>query len=388
MYVCNIRVAINLENNLLEALPGNLFKDNKYALEVFLGSNNLKKILSKLVSHFTDLETLELQQNDCIDKNYEDATEHFKEIEGDLSTACNIDPALNKQTIVTDNSVSRNLEVKCQWENLADKECTIFLLTDTIKINDNVNIQLGRANHMPKITESVAPEAIETVKFYTDEAPTIPASVFTTFPNVKELRMVKEKLRVIKPKTFINAHNLKVLNLHYHQIKRLEAKTFEGLAKVETLILSHGSLSQIDVGAFNGLDNLENLYLFSNKLKSFSSEIFQNLLKLKLIYLNHNLIDQLDEDSFSHLEKLESLTLCDNDLEALPGALFGNNKLLKHVDFSRNKLVNIPAKLFAHLYVETLDLASNVCIDKKYKRKESGSGIDEVIENDLSVCNH
>ncbi len=88
---------INLENNLLEALPENLFKDNKYALEVFLGSNNLKKIPSKLFSHFTDLATLNLEQNDCIDKNYQNAMEHFKEIEGDLSTACNVDPALNKQ---------------------------------------------------------------------------------------------------------------------------------------------------------------------------------------------------------------------------------------------------------------------------------------------------
>jgi Leucine-rich repeat (LRR) protein len=80
---------IILENNLLEALPGNLFKDNKYALEVFLASNNLKKIPAKLVSHFTDLKTLNLQQNDCIDKNYENAMERFNEIEGDLSTSCN-----------------------------------------------------------------------------------------------------------------------------------------------------------------------------------------------------------------------------------------------------------------------------------------------------------
>jgi Leucine-rich repeat (LRR) protein len=116
---------INLENNLLEALPGNLFKDNKYALEVLLGSNNLKKIPTKLVSHFTDLKTLDLQQNECIDKNYQNATERFKEIEDDFSTSCNVDPALNKQTIVAENPVSRNLEVKCEWEK--DKKCFVFL---------------------------------------------------------------------------------------------------------------------------------------------------------------------------------------------------------------------------------------------------------------------
>jgi hypothetical protein len=61
---------------------------------------------------------------------------------------------------------------------------------------------------------------------------------------------------------------------------------------------------------------------------------------------------------------------------------------MKRVDLSRNKLVNIPAKLFAHLDVETLELASNVCIDKSYYRKKNGAGIGGVIENDLAACNH
>jgi Leucine-rich repeat (LRR) protein len=380
---------INLENNLLEAVPKNLFKDNKYALEVFLGSNNLMKIPSKLFSHFTDLKTLDLQLNECIDKNYQNATEHFNEIEGDLSTSCNADPALNKQTIVAENSVSRNLEVKCTWEISTDTECSVFLRSEVVKVNDNVNIKLGRADYMTRdITENVAPEAIEKVTFLTDEVQAIPASIFTTFPNVKELRLVKENVRIIKPKTFINAQNLLELNLHYHRIKRLEANTFEGLAKVKTLILSRGSLSQIDVGAFNGLDNLKNLHLYNNKFKSISPEIFQNLPNLKLIYLAHNLIGQLDENTFSHLGNLKSLVLCDNDLETLPQALFGNNKNLSYINLSRNKLVHIPAKLFSHLEVEILKLSSNVCIDKSYRRKEKGSGIAAVIENDLAACNN
>ncbi len=139
---------INLESNLLEALPGNLFKDNKYALEVFLVSNNLKKIPSKLVGHFTDLKTLDLQQNECIDKNYQNVTERLNEIEDDLSTSCNVDPALNKQTVtvVTENQGSRNLEVKCEWIKSADKECSIFLWSNMIKIKDKVDVQLIRAD--------------------------------------------------------------------------------------------------------------------------------------------------------------------------------------------------------------------------------------------------
>jgi Leucine-rich repeat (LRR) protein len=379
---------INLENNLLEALPENLFKDNKYALEIFLGSNNLKKIPSKLFSHFTDLKTLELQQNDCIDKNYQNAKEHIKEIEGDLSTSCNLDPALNKQTIVADNSVSRSLEIKCTWEKIADKKCSVFLRSEVIKINDKVDIKLGRADYSPEKTETVAPDTIEKVIFYGDEVQTIPVSVFTTFPNLVGLRISEEKVRLIKPKTFINAQHLKILDLEYHRIKRLEANSFEGLAKVEHLILSYGSISQIDVGAFNGLDNLEVLYLYNNKLKSVSSGIYQNLPKLKRISLSHNLISQLDENTFSNCENLLVVTVFDNDLETLPGALFKNNKGLKYVNFSRNKLVYIPAKLFANLNVEDLRLASNVCIDKTYNSEKSGAEIADVIESDLAACNH
>jgi Leucine-rich repeat (LRR) protein len=379
---------INLENNLLEALPENLFKDNKYALEVFLGSNNLKKIPSKLFSHFTDLTTLNLQQNDCIDKNYQNATENFGEIEGDLSTACNVDPALNKQTIVTEKKVSKNVEIKCKWVKSIAKRCYFYLLSEVIKVNDNINIQLIKAEYSLDKTETVAPESIEKVEFFGDEVQTIPAAVFTTFPNIKGLRMIKQKVRIIKPKTFINAQNLELLNLNYHRIKRLEANTFEGLAKVEILILNHGSLSQIDVGAFNGLDNLEVLYLNHNQLKYFSAGIFQNLPNVKQIILSHNLISQLDENTFSHIEKLTLLMLPDNDLEILPGALLRNNKQLQYVNFSRNKLVSIPAKLFANLNVEVLELASNVCIDKFYSREKNGAEISNIIESDLAACNH
>jgi Leucine-rich repeat (LRR) protein len=379
---------INLENNLLEALPGNLFKDNKYSLEVFLGSNNLKKIPSKLFSHFTDLKTLNLQQNDCIDKNYQNATEHFNEIEGDLSTACNVDPALNKQTVVAENSVSRNLEIKCTWVKSADKECSIFLRSEVIKVNDNVNIQLTRAEYSPEETVTVAPESIEKVKFLTDETQAIPTAVFTTFPNLKDLQLIKENVRIIKSKTFINAQNLLELNLNYHRIKRLEANSFEGLGQLKTLILSRGSLSQIDIGAFNGLENLKNLYLYSNKIKSVSAGIFQNLPEIRLILLSHNLISQLDENTFSHFEKLRDIVIRQNDLETLPGALFENNKDLEFINFSRNKLVNIPAKLFVHPKIEFVLLSSNVCIDKNYRRTENYSNIAEAIGNDLAGCSH
>ncbi len=372
----------------MEALPGNLFKDNKYALELFLGSNNLKKIPTKLVSHFTDLNTLNLQQNDCIDKNYQNVTEHFKEIEGDLSTSCNLDPALNKQTIVAENHVGRNLEIKCNWVKSADKECSVFLRSEVIKINDKVDIELIRADYSPEESVTVAPESIEKVKFLTDEVQAIPASVFTTFPNVKELQLIKENVRIIKPKTFINAQNLLELNLNYHRIKRLEANTFEGLGQLKTLILSHGSLSQIDVGAFNGLDKLKNLHLYSNKIKSVSNGIFQNLPEIKLIFLSHNLISQLDEKTFSHLEKLRDIVIRQNDLETLPAALFENNKDLEFINLSRNKLVSIPAKLFVHPKIEFVFLSSNVCIDKTYRRTENYSNIAEVIENDLAACSH
>jgi insulin-like growth factor-binding protein complex acid labile subunit len=379
---------INLENNLLEALPENLFKDNKYALEVFLGSNNLKKIPTNMFSHFTDLNVLNLQQNDCIDKNYQNATERFKEIEGDFSTACNVDPVLNKQTIVAENPVSRNLEIKCKWVKSADKECSVFLRTEVIKINDKVDIELIRADYSPEKTVTVAPKSIEKVKFLTDEVQAIPASIFTTFPNVKELQLIKENVRVIKPKTFINAQNLLELNLNYHRIKRLEANTFEGLGQLKTLILSHGSLSQIDVGAFNGLDKLKNLHLYSNKLTSISAGIFQNLPEIRLIFLSHNLISQLDENTFSHLEKLRDIVIRQNDLETLPGALFENNKDLEFINLSRNKLVNIPAKLFVHPKIEFVFLSSNVCIDKTYRRTENYSNIAEAIGNDLAACSH
>jgi Leucine-rich repeat (LRR) protein len=374
-----------LENNFLEALPENLFKNNKYATLIHLYSNNLKKIPTKLFSHISELESLDLQQNECIDLNYENAMNLFDKIEGDLSASCNFDPTVNKKPISAENPESKSVEIKCELEKAVNKTCSVYFVT--IKLNDKVNIKLTKAEYSPEGAENFNPEIIEEVMFYGTDVQTIPASIFTTFENVKQLSMVGEKIRKIKPKTFVNAQNLLELNLKYHRIKRLETNTFEGLGRLITLILSHGSLSQIDVGTFNGLDSLKSLYLSGNKIKFISPQVIQSVPNLSGAFLNHNLIDRLEENTFSHLNKIEKLVISDNDLPTLPATLFGNNKLLSFINLSRNKLVNIPAGTFSHLDLKDLKLSSNVCIDKVYSKKESGSKIPDAIKNDLKACN-
>jgi Leucine-rich repeat (LRR) protein len=95
---------------------------------------------------------------------------------------------------------------------------------------------------------------------------TIPASLFTAFPNLVRLFADRQNIRVIKPKTFENA-KLEYLGIDYHRIQKLEANTFEGLKNLRTLLMKGGSLVEIDVAAFNGLDSLQTLNLAENRIK-------------------------------------------------------------------------------------------------------------------------
>jgi hypothetical protein len=72
-----------------------------------------------------------------------------------------------------------------------------------------------------------------TIGSYADDQ-TIPASLFEAFPNLVSLFAGDQNIRVIKPKTFVNA-KLEVLRMNYHWIQKLEAKTFEGLKNLRTL---------------------------------------------------------------------------------------------------------------------------------------------------------
>ncbi len=176
---------------------------------------------------------------------------------------------------------------------------------------------------------------------------TIPASLFAAFPNILRMFAIAQNIRVIKPKTFVNA-KLEVLRMNHHWIQNLEANTFEGLKNLRTLWMKRGALVEIDVAAFNGLDSLQNLNLAENRIKVILPGTFQNLAELKDLNLGHNFISSLDEGTFPGLVNLEKVNLENNLLEALPGNLFKDNKYALEVFLGSNNLKKIPTKMVSH----------------------------------------
>jgi hypothetical protein len=86
------------------------------------------------------------------------------------------------------------------------------------------------------------------------EDQTIPASLFTAFPNLLRLSASEQNIRGFKPKTFVNA-KLEFFDLEDHWIQKLEANTFKGLKNLEQLWMKGGPLVEIDIAAFNDLES-------------------------------------------------------------------------------------------------------------------------------------
>lgn len=98
---------------------------------------------------------------------------------------------------------------------------------------------------------------------------------------------------------------------------------------------------------FKNMKNLQFLTLSHNQISTIESEAFKDLITVKELKLGHNLIESLDEKLFSSMINLEELRLNDNKIKLLSALTF-----------------KIP-----HGKLTTLELLSNVCIDKWYGQR-------------------
>lgn len=98
---------------------------------------------------------------------------------------------------------------------------------------------------------------------------------------------------------------------------------------------------------FNHMKNLQILTLSHNQISTIESEAFRDLVKVQDLKLGYNLIESLDDKLFTSMVNLEALSLNNNKIKILSPSTF-----------------KIP-----HGKLMTLELLSNVCIDKWYGQK-------------------
>ncbi|XP_028281254.1 toll-like receptor 21 [Parambassis ranga] len=189
----------------------------------------------------------------------------------------------------------------------------------------------------------------------------IPNNSFVHLPNLQNLRLDHNHLRIMEPLAFHNLHYLKSLNLSFNYISELNSSLFDGLHNLTFLSLTSNKLKQLPEGIFYPLLNLDTLIIRQNVLTDYSgiAKSVSNLTNLKTLDLCFNKLTSL-HSNVSLPQSLAVFYVCRNNLYTLgcEGSFF---KSVEVIDLSYNS--ELPTMAF-----QGLDLRS-----VKYLRLRSTS---------------
>lgn len=93
---------------------------------------------------------------------------------------------------------------------------------------------------------------IQEVDISSSSIHSIPPEIFSTFPNLKILKIFAQNVQEIGTKTFQNATKLERLELDYNKLTRLDQRAFEGAENLKFLYLHSNNIDLIEEGAFEG----------------------------------------------------------------------------------------------------------------------------------------
>lgn len=331
---------LNLSNNDLTILDGNLFEFNRDIESVSFSGNKLIVIGENIVNSLKTLMAADFRDNICTNQHTVYAgIEKLKFDECSVSKLVSKSFQLEKQL----NLMKTKFE-SCDG-NLDSSTKLLFESTKLKSIEDEESI----------------PEMIELSCQFDFKETCIVANLCVDSPGLfvnpklesfKELlgREVTKKLIVIDQKSLFLPDNL--------------ASIFMQLTEIE---VSTSGLFEIGPKVFNNMTSLTTLNITHNKLRELHSNAFQDLENLLIMDLSDNKIEIIKTDAFHGLKSLHYLNLGNNKLRSISNNFQGLLSSLAFLSLKNNKLKFINANLISpESKFNVLDLTNNDCIDMKH----------------------
>lgn len=386
---------LSLELNHLNEIDDSLFTTNTKLVNIWLNGNKINVLNSKAFEGLSELIFIDLQDNECIDEDYEPS--NFDEMIQVLEEKCG--PTETSTEIVVERTVRRKYKVKVGEDEThvdvrdeqtdIDRDATLFTfvqdvevsgMEETVESTTNGELKVADVSSIKnnpeektvscvvgevqwRFSESslrtcvMADQVIDAKEFkITNQSDGgdvkglimsnnkfmqyLPENIAATFPNLREFTAQNSSLVLLSKKHFEGLRHLKTINLANNQIKFIESDTFDDLKNLEELDLSGNSLENIDEEVFTKLKSLKMLRISENKLHFVHPKLFRNLRNLQNISISSNQISTIDANVFKTNQKLRNVWLQNNKIKSLSPNILDKTKTLEYVDFRENKCID------------------------------------------------
>ncbi|KAJ3584247.1 hypothetical protein NHX12_014743 [Muraenolepis orangiensis] len=154
--------------------------------------------------------------------------------------------------------------------------------------------------------------------------------------NPKKMYLTGNYIPVVRRSDFVDAIGLDLLHLGNNRISMIHDRAFGDLTNLRRLYLNGNLMDRLRAEMFFGLQNLQYLYLEYNTIREVDAGAFRYLPNLQLLFLNNNLLKTLPGNVFTGLS-LSRLNLRNNQFQKLQSTgLLDQLKLLLQIDLFEN----------------------------------------------------
>lgn len=320
---------LQLAENKLTTLTGDMFTNLKYLLDIDLSSNNISTVDPNAFRDSHGLITIELQGNPLLP----------------ISSG----PFLKCRSLLYLDISS------CNLTHLNDEFFTEIPLLTHLDLSENPLKEISEAVFKPLIS-------LEELNLRKCNLTRLVPNLLIHQTHLKLLDLSENKLiNVDWAPIFGNTPRLETLNLRKTNLRNLPDDVFVNNSFLRFLTLSDNELSDLDIGTTLGqnLVNLHSLDLSNcNMTGPLDEYSFVNATSLKVLNLAHNHLTSKDLTiALSPLKKITNLSLRNCSLLRLPENIFDKLTTLKELDLSWNPLNNVFAEILEPLsHLEFLNM--------------------------------
>lgn len=332
-------VDLSISHQQISELNEHLFKQNAKLQNIWMNSNKIKSLSPNMFTKQKNLEYVDIRDNKCIDKFYDQST--LSDMKTEVLERCGkgyklkmgvkiddkeVEASERKQSTKKDKKKKEKVpkqqtdegkeEVVCEYEDIFWPHLNETLKTCVINEAIDDKDTLISANAMT--TENfVNGETIQAVSFGNNKnVKYLPKNLFEVFPNLVELSAVNASLTNIEPETFKSLQKLRFLDLSGNGLTEIKRETFKDLQSLEVLDLDDNDIEEFEEEVFTYIKVLRKLRMKGNKLKTIHVSWLEDMPELEEISFNIPSSVQLQSSMFEKSPKLKVIEWNDKQYDA------------------------------------------------------------------------
>lgn len=282
---------LSLQGNYLKQIQDGVFRPLEQVKLIYLSQNNFETMKDVSLEGVKDLKKIDLSFNYLLEIEINENWDCLKILDISNNNIRNVTTSmLPKELKILDlnsNNISEfDIDNNLLRLNLANNSLKFFDLNYLNESVLHINLQ---QNQIENVYPTIVNQDIEYLNLASNLISTLSFLGESELPNLRKLRLERNKIKKVTQGTFRNIHSLRFLNLSFNLLDTFILGPKDNVGTLKTLDLSHNKLKELDLSATQIFNNLQKFHFKFNYITNLNARnLKESFPKLSEINLAHN----------------------------------------------------------------------------------------------------